>query len=763
MTRFWLIVVAAAASACLLEQRPCEGGGVRVDGLCACPDGTTQIGHTCVKTCEAGFVAQGRECQPVVTPCPAGEEECQSVTDCASGELWDEELASCRKPTSCAQLECEAPRSCQEGDAQHDARCGCAAGEGWDEQGEACPVCAGEPPACDDAGESGAVLFAGDARCVCETLEGYFLPADEGTAAACDGDDDGWLDERAQAVLEGSDELLRRNARCTLRRIRAFVLRNEAGREYSVDLSGGFPNGLPLYESARNDGAAGAGAIPDYGSGGRAFEPRELNSLTKGCSSASADFNDNGVPDVREWSKSQPEPERFAGNTRLQRYYAAYTASAYFLELHDGYYEAPAGSSSLGAYRAVERSRRVDANSRVAMQDSTDGTFGRACARHPDALYSAASPNTIGGDYAQYGDFADMTHHSQYKCVQVLSEFSYGPEPLEQEQPQLVYRRGGQLARRNATGERLYNWTINDCRASGSSVLGAPEDTPKNPSFASITCEPNAAPAFDTVHWVAVGYEHYVVPYVDVAERGGYQRGCINECIEQLYASPRAADCTACTTDAATGAGKLHADPNDRPTDDGNDCTHELCEGREPIRPDKDAGAACGSGGVCNGGGVCGVCVPDQTRCTPGGDSVQSCGADGQWGPGTPCAGDGVVCVAGACQPCAAGLRDCDEQSSNLCEQDIASHPAHCGGCMLACSGTGITPHCTMGVCDGACTPDPAWGFHLDCNNDKRSDGCEITSTFESCIPCTDCSASLPPEYYTCQSDWCTSASIPGI
>lgn len=97
-------------------------------------------------------------------------------------------------------------------------------------------------------------------------------------------------------------------------------------------------------------------------------------------------------------------------------------------------------------------------------------------------------------------------------------------------------------------------------------------------------------------------------------------------------------------------------------------------------------------------------------------------------GCGLACAGTGSerLCENGICTGgCNPGYADCDNDlRTNGCETPIDSNPINCGGCGKVCSNNHVpSPTCAGGVCNGVC--EVGWG---DCNNNKLSDGCEIQS-----------------------------------
>ncbi len=102
--------------------------------------------------------------------------------------------------------------------------------------------------------------------------------------------------------------------------------------------------------------------------------------------------------------------------------------------------------------------------------------------------------------------------------------------------------------------------------------------------------------------------------------------------------------------------------------------------------------------------------------------SIANCG-----GCGMACSSNHVptpACAAGACTgTCATGFADCNnDKRTDGCEADISNSPVDCGGCGQACSSNHVpAPSCFLGSCNGAC----ANGF-ADCNHNLHTDGCEI-------------------------------------
>lgn len=128
-------------------------------------------------------------------------------------------------------------------------------------------------------------------------------------------------------------------------------------------------------------------------------------------------------------------------------------------------------------------------------------------------------------------------------------------------------------------------------------------------------------------------------------------------------------------------------------------------------------GTAC-QGGVCacpGGQLVCGG------TCTTVASDPTNCG-----GCGNVCSSNHITaqaCTTGMCNGnCAAHFGDCNgNKLADGCETDLNSSLTNCSACGAACSTNHIVTACDTGSCDGTCMPN-----YRDCNNNKRSDGCEI-------------------------------------
>jgi hypothetical protein len=621
----------------------------------------------------------------------------------------------------------------------------CPSGQGWDISGHQCRACKDNfAIPCNGAGETGSVLVTtpmDGATCVCETKDGYYLASEGSDARPCDLDQDGWVSDSAQPAIEGQNAVLRANAHCHVRRIARVWFDNDAkkssfevgGDNFNLTLK--FPGdptraidpGLPLYESARNDGESSTSPPAPYTVNGlgRALDPKELNSLTRACVNDLDDYNDNSIPDVAEdvgrWATRTGG--RIPSSGPLNDYYSVYAQFSYFLELHNGWYEAATPARSYAVYHIQERPRTGVGTPLVPVQYPT-GTPATAfqCARHIDSLYQwdpstgmLKSPSTIGGDFVVFKDAAGMTHHSQYKCVDIVTDAAYQGHN-EEEDPQLVYvttadagtdaaADGGAAASmvlaRQTKGTmpavRLYPWTVNDCYADTPSNSVPPSNGP-NPTFPNILCNPVSAS--EGVHWAAVDFENVgqTVPYTSCTQPlqdGGYQRGCINECVDnQVPDVP--GDCLKCGIDAYGHASQSVPDPSD-PQHAGNPCTDDVCSGTVTTHPPLPPGTPCGSGLACDSNGAC-----TNALCAP-------CTADAQCPVGqcryTDCDGDGYGDQNAANRRCGDGTTMCNignkqcqlaTNNTDCCDSDPKAYPGEtiyytvqdaCGSWDYDCSG----------------------------------------------------------------------------
>lgn len=538
----------AECEGCLAGYRECA------DGCCA-ESGTDcdDIGAECEvehREClEYGDFARCGDCLAGFHP-HAASGACLEEVNCIEGDPASR-LAECRalnrvcegaplaECTECLPGFMESP-----GGGGACVRAGCTESEVFDVHTDSCVPCT---LICGGEGETGAIAEGtvwspvhGRGICICETEENYFSlqPPSAGTFP-CDADGDGWLREEARAAIESSDPVQRANARCHAFQVRAFQIMNEMGEYLDVPVDEG-PIGGPLFlfESRRNDDQAelslATAEVPVYGTG-RALRAEELNSLTKACVSTSADHNANDIDDVLEAGGMEPGAGIGSDFIALYRLYTRYS---YFVELHDGAFiaddpsalTAPSSWPNIveGVYRIVERRRDIEASlGGVGVTYDVDASRGQyaQCLRHRDADWSVDIAEA-GFDLAEHewpSGEAVMTHHSQYRCLEVVSDCSSGA--CERYQVDLSSLPPVDSSR----------WTANECAVPGSYE----PTTAPNPNHPIVTCDPtlwsvSGAPEVGTVFWGAVNYLHGAL-----SEAGApYQRGCINECTEQQIIAP---------------------------------------------------------------------------------------------------------------------------------------------------------------------------------------------------------------------------------
>lgn len=594
----------------------CLGGFVEIDGACVARTCEADVQGSIAAECAAGNLrcvadGDGTRCEGCLDglvvspddgacvapidcddlPCDALGRSCAGAPfaacgGCAAGTSPadpDDASSPCVPALTCADIACGDGEFCLEGAAGGDAECSpspCADGEAFRADRNVCVACA---ILCGEEGETGRAYpftqaFSDD--CICETESGYYADVSGAIRALpCDDDGDGWVRLSARASLESDDEAIRDNARCQLREVTQVALQNELGQRLVLrSCEDGFvgPDAplcaltpVGLYETVRNDDAvelARSGDVPDHAADGigRALRPAELNSLTKACVSTRADHNHNGLADVGEHHDVEAPDE-------LDAALRPFLALSYFVELHRGFYEAPAADEAFGTYVIAERARCAE--SFAPGYAEGEGDYWRSCMRNRDAGFDddPAAFTPVGYDFARFacddaegtcetpppvtgagavgetvphdlctvpdpddGIWRGMGHHSQFRCAVLTNEADL-PAPRT-------------LAPHLLTADQLYNgvqgtrtWQFNTCG------VACPEDDPTcavdcgddgcetssarpgglaNPSSPQFACTPtlqddtDAAFAANTVGFVSSRY-------VDV--EGTYVRGCINE------------------------------------------------------------------------------------------------------------------------------------------------------------------------------------------------------------------------------------------
>lgn len=381
--------------------------------------------------------------------------------------------------------------------------------------GNGCAPC----PACNNEGELGRWSEpTTTGHCICETEPGYFYStAGQIGTLLCDSDADGWIKESAREAIESGDPALTENARCELRTVASITLRTEGLHDRTVELQ----EPLDLYESDRNDVDEllefrwQNEGLPDYNNTGRPPLASTLNSFTKLCHSAKTDYNDNGIPDVEEYS-GHPLPTG-------KEYLAPFLEFSYFAELHRGFFKAGVGGDP-DTYVIQEKSRKLTATAerRVPVKfGPLERSYWRDCTLARDSEWERYE-QPVGMDFATYeadSSWEGMNLHSLFKCFLVTDE-----DDLTQ--PEL------------ATKDELESddYRINDCYSQG--LPTAPgSDNPWDASYACDVIDPSSV-QLGRAYWGAARYRDYnidlgdgqVSPPWNPDLPESYLRGCINAC-----------------------------------------------------------------------------------------------------------------------------------------------------------------------------------------------------------------------------------------
>jgi hypothetical protein len=361
---------------------------------------------------------------------------------------------------------------------------------------------------------------------VCEVNEGYF-PNSEGHAQSCDDDTDGWVNDSAYPRIASTNAWEQDSAKCSLRTVSEVHLTNTDGQVRTLDFSAA---PLPLYEGAAIDSRNNTLTL-NTGS----LASAQLNSLTKACGSGSAsdptsvrgDYNDNAVRDVEEWEQSVLAGPRFA-TPGLSALYNRYRQLTHFVELHDGWYVAGAETADPGTYVVRERQRGPGVRSvPLTYPEDAGNDYWASCDRHIDSLYDDPEQiNKTTFDFASQGEaWGGMLHHSQFRCVAVVSPTDYTTSTREE--PYTLMTRGSTLAwKLDGNGEEEHpTWNGFSCAPTGASTV-EPGTSTVNPDLPVVLCAPIATYTAGTIRWVSMGYVNANRPPAD------YIRGCRNECTE---------------------------------------------------------------------------------------------------------------------------------------------------------------------------------------------------------------------------------------
>lgn len=513
--------------ACAANHLSCTPAGAHADASCGgCVAGYARDGSACVPLTCAAIAAHCDAANELCVEPSGGGAVCEG---CKPGFVEDVATGACREPYTCATLPspCPGGQICQEGTALRDAAC----------RDPSCPPCTAQ-------GEDGPwPERTADGRCICKTKPGFFysLSGSVGTFP-CDADGDGWIRDTARYALNSGDAAIRVNARCALRLVDRFVLHNDGGQTKTLTLDAP----LPLYETVRNDDQArldlvsppgvGTPEVPLYGTR-RTLRAAELNSLTKACAGEKADFNDNNLNDVSEWGRPPLDQAPVSAAADLPAavvpLFEVYTRYSYFIELHHGWYAAGAAGAP-GSYHIAERDRTVGAGDGFPLRYGVDPAGGytsdlwQDCRRGRDVWYSDQLP-AVTMDFASASPpsraWKGMTHHSQFKCVQVVDDKTY----LDQTDAGRQRNRHLQTVASLADPSDYYlSVEAKDYLRASVNVCGLSEGASRspfgawNPQEPELSCEPRLPDVSHVgrVLWAAVR----------ISESSRYYRGCILQC-----------------------------------------------------------------------------------------------------------------------------------------------------------------------------------------------------------------------------------------
>jgi hypothetical protein len=210
-----------------------------------------------------------------------------------------------------------------------------------------------------------------------------------------------------------------------------------------------------------------------------------------------------------------------------------------------------------------------------------------------------------------------------------------------------------------------------------------------------------------------------------------------------LVANTTVGDCRSDQCDASGNVVTNAVDDNDKPADDGNQCTLETCSSGVPGHPAAPASTSCNQNGGnhCDGGGACVACTFDGECPTPGDPclvarcNVGVCGA----GPSIAHVLPAGLQTAGDCQQ-----KQCDGSGNTISVADDTDTPDDGNDC--------TTDACAAGVPSSANK-----AMYAPCAQSGGSI-CDGSGDCVSCIDATDCGGtSTTCHTITCLSGACGS------
>jgi hypothetical protein len=235
------------------------------------------------------------------------------------------------------------------------------------------------------------------------------------------------------------------------------------------------------------------------------------------------------------------------------------------------------------------------------------------------------------------------------------------------------------------------------------------------------------------------------------------------------------------------GKPTLTPDPNDKPVDDLNPCTQELCVNGLPTKMPAVEGTVC-PGGTCDGAGACFNCTKDTDctapnatcdmtthSCVSCSDGIQNgketgldCGGNCKNCGGDTCnnKGDCVSnhCAKGICcdTDCNGGCTACDLAGSpGICTNVPAGHqdPGNCDSATQACNGGGMCKKAAGEPCgmDDECGSNVCFAglCRIETGGICGTDGLTCASGLCTGMKCLDCSASNQCTSMVCGAPTC--------
>jgi hypothetical protein len=214
-----------------------------------------------------------------------------------------------------------------------------------------------------------------------------------------------------------------------------------------------------------------------------------------------------------------------------------YTQFSYFVELYRGWYEErPEGRT----YVIAEKDRRIEKDDNFPLRYGQElsglytSDYWQDCRRNRDIWYLDKGP-TVGMDFASFAFQTDiprsswtgMMHHSQFKCVQVVSDETYSNRDISRRHIQSI-KALGEPASTEIVESDLLRSMINTCELTD---VGIPPVLQPNPRDPVMTCEaslPSSTLTDGLVRWA-------VVRPIPMDQ---YYRGCMLQCAGKLAICP---------------------------------------------------------------------------------------------------------------------------------------------------------------------------------------------------------------------------------